>query len=248
MPNYKVLALDIDGTLLTGDGQLTGTVKNAVRRAADAGVTVVLTTGRALHHTEYIYDDLNLDGPLVLLNGAEVWKRPGELLQRHYLIPEHRARLLALALEHGAWYWLTTVDGPFSKETWSDDLLNRDWMKLGMRHSDPRVLQRIAAVIGEWDAYEVTSSHPTNIEVGPKGVTKATGLSAVCSELGLSLHDVLAIGDSPNDVAMLRSVGFGVAMGNADPAVKRLADAVTASNQDDGVARAIDEYLFGCRA
>lgn len=244
MPKYKLLALDIDGTLITNDGLLTETTKQWVKRAAEAGITVALTTGRARQTADGIRTELGLAGPMVCVNGAEVWKEPENLLERHYLSDQERRELLALAVQHDAWYWGVTTDGILSKKKWPEDAFALDWMKFGISRTTPTALERIRDTIISWDLYQVTSSHPSNIEIGPKGKSKATGLTAICQELGVEMDEVMAIGDNLNDLHMIRSVGFGVAMGNGDAELKDAADAITASNEEDGVARAIQDFLL----
>jgi HAD superfamily hydrolase (TIGR01484 family) len=244
MPKCGLLALDIDGTLVTNDGRLTEPTKEWVNRAVEAGTTVMLATGRAMRTTEGIRHELGLTGPMVLLNGAEIWKEPGVLLQRHYLAEDKRHQLRQLAVDHDAWYWITAVGATFSKKQWAEEASETDWLKFGIRHDDPHVLRHLRDIIEGWGLYTVTSSHPSNIEVGPKGLSKATGLMTVCSELGIALQDVMAIGDGRNDMHMIESVGLGIAMGNGHPDLKRVADAVTSTNEEDGVARAIAQHLL----
>lgn len=244
MAKYKLLALDIDGTLVTGDGSLTEETKKSIQRVVQAGTTVVLTTGRGLQRVEKIYDDLALEGPLVLVNGAEIWLRPGVLLQRHYLPQEKREELYELALQYDAWYWTITLDGVISKRNWNESVFHDEWLKFGIKHDDAQQLRLIRETIQRWEKYQVTSSHPKNIEIGPKGLSKATALMELCDELDVTMDDVMAIGDSRNDMHMIESVGFGVAMANGSDELKAMADAVTSSNEENGVARAIEKHLL----
>ena len=88
------------------------------------------------------------------------------------------------------------------------------------------------------------SKLPTNIEVNPSGVNKANGLKRVCRELGITMDQVMAIGDSMNDKKMIMQVGLGIAMGNAQEQIKLVADDVTDTNNNDGVAKAIERFIL----
>lgn len=91
----------------------------------------------------------------------------------------------------------------------------------------------------------MTNSHPCNIELNPKGVSKASGLKEVCRRLGIDMSEVVAVGDSLNDLAMIREAGLGVAMGNAQEEVKKAADWTTVTNEEDGVAEVIFKKVLG---
>ena len=114
-------------------------------------------------------------------------------------------------------------------DTEKDDVRNTIWEKLV-----------------ETGELEVSNSTPTNIEVNARGVNKAAALEMVCRQLNFSM-DAPAVGDSLNDVAMIRSAGIGVAMGNAQERVREAADWVTGTNEEDGVAKAIHRWVLGTR-
>ncbi|MNP64340.1 Sugar phosphatase YidA [compost metagenome] len=91
---------------------------------------------------------------------------------------------------------------------------------------------------------EITNSSPHNLEINPLGVNKAAGILEVCKLLGLDMSQVIAVGDSLNDLAAIQQAGLGVAIGNAQETVKEEADAVVASNNNDGIAEVIQKYIF----
>ena len=108
--------------------------------------------------------------------------------------------------------------------------------------SSDAMVAALAPVVG--DAADLTFSHPRGlVEISPPGVTKATGLAEVAARLGVAAADVVAFGDMPNDLEMLRWVGHGVAMGNAHPALLEVADEVTASNAEDGLALVLERWF-----
>lgn len=91
---------------------------------------------------------------------------------------------------------------------------------------------------------EVTRSAPTNMEISVKGTTKESGVREVCQMLGFSMSDVIAMGDSDNDAKLLKAAGLGVAMANGEEHIKSIADVITATNNEDGVAQAIRKFVF----
>lgn len=245
MANYRLLALDLDGTLLTEDKRITAEAREWIQRARDAGVTVIFATGRGVQTTKAFWEELRLDAPMVLLNGAEIWRRPGELVERHYLSKEDIHRLHSLAVEAGAGYWGYSVESLTGKKDWTDEMFERGWMKFGIRHDDLEVMQQLRETVEGWGTLEVTRSAPVNMEISCKGITKESGVSKVCELLGIDMEEVMAVGDNMNDFRLIRSAGMGVAMGNADEKLKQAADGSTGTNEENGVAQAIQRYLLG---
>jgi 5-amino-6-(5-phospho-D-ribitylamino)uracil phosphatase len=242
---YRLVALDMDGTLLNEEQRVTEETAHWIGEAMRSGIYVCLSTGRGFQSAVPYAEQLQLDTPMITVNGSEVWKKPHVLLHRTLMESEQVKRLRELAIKHDTWYWGYTVEGVFNKEKWVDDEQAREWLKFGYYTEDDAareaVIERIPA-IGE---FEVTNSHPCNLELNPRGVSKATGIAKVCELLGIRMSEVVAVGDSLNDIAMIQAAGLGVAMGNAQEEVKRAADAVVYSNNEDGVAQVIREYVLG---
>jgi HAD superfamily hydrolase (TIGR01484 family) len=245
MSHYKLLALDMDGTLLTDDKQVTEETKKWLRKAMDHGVTVMFSTGRGVQTASSFWEELGLDSPMVLLNGAEIWEGPGRLMARTHLPRETVRRLHELALREDAHYWGYSVESLSSRRNWSEELFETDWMKFGMKHDDLAVVARIREELLGWGGLEITASAPVNVEISVQGISKESGVREVCRLLGIDMTQVLAVGDSENDVLMLQAAGLGVAMGNAEEHVKAIADVVTSSNNEDGVAKAVQKFIFG---
>ncbi|GAB2676939.1 HAD family hydrolase [Paenibacillus thermoaerophilus] len=244
MPKYRLLALDMDGTLLDDEQRISPENREWIGRAREAGVTVIFATGRGYQSLLPYAEELNLDSPIVAVNGSEIWRRPGELHERHPLGRDDVRQLYALALRHDVWYWAYSTEGVFNRETWTNDVDSYEWLKFGYYTENGEKLSAILDQLNRWGGYEITNSHPCNLEVNPRGVSKASGLRAVCGLLGIELSETIVAGDSLNDIAMIREAGFGVAMGNAQDAVKAAADAVTGTNAEHGVAQLIRTYIL----
>lgn len=245
MANYKLLALDLDGTLLTEEKKITETAKRYIHEAVEQGVTVIFSTGRGIQTTDHLWKEVGLESPMVLLNGAELWKGPGEVVERHVIPKEDIIRLHQLAVDHDAWFWGYSEEALTRKSEWTDEMFERDWMKFGIRHDDLEVIGPLREAVESWGNLEVTRSAAVNMEVSCKGISKLSGVRKVCDWLGIELSEVMAIGDNMNDAKLIRAAGLGVAMGNADEELKRIADENTDTNEQDGVAKAISEYLLG---
>lgn len=245
MANYRLLALDLDETLLTKDKRITDETKYWITKATEAGVTVIFATGRGTQKVGEIREELGLKTPMVLVNGAEVWGKPGQLMARYYISREDVRLLHSLALEAEATYWGYSVESLTGPGTWSEEMFNRDWMKFGIRHKDQQVIEQLSAHVKNSPTLEVTHSSVENIEFSLKGITKETGVRKVCESLKIEMENVIAIGDNLNDLRLVQSAGLGIAMGNADDQLKRVANEITDTNENDGVAKAIQRFIFG---
>lgn len=249
MTRFKLIALDMDGTLLTDDKKITEETSIWLNRAIDEGIKVLFATGRGIQTASQFWDELNLQSPMVLLNGAEVWRQRGELHKRVFLPEDEVRRLYKLAVQehHADWFWGYSRESLTGLDDWTEEMFDRRWMKIGICSKDPIKLEQIRREIARWGTIEITKSAPINLELSVKGITKESGMREVCEMLGLSMTDVIAMGDSDNDIKLLKAAGMGIAMGNAGDHVKAIADAVTATNNENGVAHAIREHVFGIR-
>ncbi|NBI28882.1 Cof-type HAD-IIB family hydrolase [Chengkuizengella marina] len=242
---YKLLALDMDGTVLNENREISDVNKDAINKALNSGVIVSFATGRGYQSIEPYIHELNLDTPIVAVNGSEVWKNPKQLMQRHLLEVEVIKKMHDIALHYDTWFWGYTVEGLFNKEQWTDNLHDYQWLKFGYYTEDDSKIKQIFETIKAWGTLELTNSHPSNLELNPKGISKASGLQALCNWKEFNMSEVIAMGDSMNDLAMIKSAGLGVAMGNAQDIIKKEADIVTLTNDEDGVAKIIEEYILG---
>ncbi|MEO3946854.1 Cof-type HAD-IIB family hydrolase [Gorillibacterium sp. CAU 1737] len=241
---YKLIALDMDGTVLNEDTQISEENRKWIHRAIEHGVTVMFATGRGLQSVQPYVQELGLVSPMIASNGGEVWEAPGLLKTRHTMDPEWIRELVELARKHDTWFWGYAVEGLFNKERWVEDLGSVEWLKFGYYYEDAEVLKTIQEELQTSGRYELTNSHPFNIEVNPYGVSKESGLREVCELLGITLADCIAMGDSRNDLKMIRAAGLGVAMGNAQEEIKAAADYITLHHNEDGVAHVIRKFLF----
>ena len=260
----KLLAVDVDGTLLDSQHQLTHRTEEALRRAMNAGIQVVLTTGKTRKAVAEIIDSLSLSTPGAYVQGAVLQDGDGVVFSQHTLPAEVAAQVGDFARESGLHLVAfagtkilaeelnphtrrfvdhrepepTLVSSPALLRERSD--LNK-LVVLGESKTIDTRRPELEAAVGE--AAVVVQAVPGMLEVLPHGVSKGAGLREILALLDLPPSQVMAIGDAENDIELLAAAGIGVAVGNAVPKLKEIADWVVASNDEDGVAEAIDRLL-----
>ncbi|MDO3411012.1 Cof-type HAD-IIB family hydrolase [Saccharibacillus sp. CPCC 101409] len=242
--DYKLLALDMDGTLLNDDHQVSEKTAKWIRRAVREGFHVCLSTGRAAMHALPYAVELGLETPMVTVNGSEVWKAPHELHYRALMEPDLIKRMHALAEEFGVWFWAYTTERLYNRDHWAESIDDKEWLKFGYNTPDRDALHRILLRLQDMGGLQITNSSTDNLEINPAGISKASGIAQVCELLGITMEQVIAVGDSLNDIAAIQAAGLGVAMGNAQAPVKELADITVAGNNDDGIVEVIREYML----
>lgn len=240
--NITLIALDMDGTLLTSDDEVSEANRQAISEAMEKDVQVMLSTGRWLESCYSYAEDLRLNTYLITVNGGEIWTPTNQLLERHLHAPELMEEMWEIGNDLGVFMWLVSTKEVFHERP--QDFTAYEWLKIGYSSQDLQKLRMIREKLAPNNALEITNSLPTNIEVNPIGVNKANGLETVCKEMGLTMDEVMAVGDSLNDLKMIEQAGLGIAMGNAQEKVKQVADFITDTNDNDGVAQAIKRFIL----
>lgn len=240
---WKLIALDIDGTLLNDNHEVSEENIKAIKEAREKGVIIVLSTGRSIRTCEDIAKQLELSSYLVTVNGSEIWHTEGTLLERNPLHYKHIKTMWDLTNTYKTKMWAVTKD-----KVWRDEFPEtpdaEQWLKYGFDIEDDKAREEIFSILSANEELELSNSSPTNIEVNAVGINKAVALAKVCEKEGMTMEDVIAMGDSLNDLAMIQAAGLGIAMGNAQVKVKEAADWVTDKNNEDGVAKAIRQWVL----
>ncbi|WP_225100501.1 HAD family hydrolase [Streptomyces sp. CoH27] len=263
-PAYALIATDLDGTLLRGDDTVSGRSLAALARVVRAGARHLVVTGRPAPRVRPLLAHLGCTGLAVCGQGAQVYDAAaGRLLWSVRLDRELAEEALGkIEAEVGEVFAAVDQDGvdgltliepgyrmphptlPAVRVGRRDDLWRRPISKVLLRHaalSDDELAAVARAVVGSLAT--VTMSGPGTVELQPCGVTKATGLALAADRLGIAPERALAFGDMPNDIPMFEWAGRGVAMADAHPELKAVADEITSSNEDDGIAVVL-ERLF----
>lgn len=254
----ELLALDIDDTLTTFLGSIDEPVADAIGRASAAGITVVLATGRSLSTTAPIARAAGLDGWVVCSNGAVLATvEPETIVESITFDPGPLLDLLTTMLPDAV-YAVEDARGIFhTTEIFAAGALGMSIRKVPFEHllADPvvRVVVRSAehgdegfgSIVRELGMHSVIFGvgDVAWMDIGPQGVNKATMLADLCMRLDVNPARVACVGDSWNDIEMLRWAGLGVAMGSAPPRVREAANAVTSAVPGQGVIDVIDALL-----
>ncbi|HPZ44967.1 MAG TPA: Cof-type HAD-IIB family hydrolase [Coprothermobacter proteolyticus] len=271
----KLILIDIDGTLVRDDKTLPPENEEAVKEALRSGVLVTLVTGRNYGAAKEIIDKLQLDVPVVLQNGAFIY-RPysGEVIRKVGLSGETAKSVIQACRKEGVFYILyrdflmekdmlvdQDYEGPFSAylkrnavrldrvEDVTDFIADEvaEVALIGTEGEILRVLERLRDGENFTVIKSLTREDEAFYEVfGPK-VGKGEALNYLCLHFGVTPEEVMFIGDAYNDIDIMPLVGFPVAMGNAVEEVKEFAKAVTKSNNEGGVAWAIRHFVLGAQ-
>lgn len=259
----RLVATDLDGTLVGADGAISARTAAVLRAVEERGVPVVFVTGRPLRWAEEVFEHVGSHGLAVVSNGAVVWdvavgrprlERPIEPALGLDVCRDLRAAV------PGTTYAVEDLDGialepeflerylvpEGSRRAPLAQLFDRPALKVLARHEelDPQDFWAQAEVATRGRLVITWSSSTALLEISAPGVTKASTLALLCDELGVAPADVIAFGDMPNDLAMLAWAGTSYAMADAHPDVLATASHVAPPHDDDGVARVLAD-VFG---
>ena len=233
MPTYRLLALDMDGTLLTSDKRISPRTLHALRDASARGMTIALSTGRAINElTEYRSDFKNTVryAMVHILTTSTTAATMRDIDRMHEVgmgVYQSMFRAICTHVEDVQDYI----------EQHSGEIC-----KVNLYHTSQESRQRTLERLQGLDAH-VALAEQTSLEFTPTGVDKARGLRLLCDHLGFSLDECVVVGDGFNDVEVLEVAGLAVAMGNADDTVKALAHVTVADNDHDGIAEVVERFL-----
>lgn len=262
----KMFVTDLDGTLLHRDHTISAENKKAIREAVDAGIVVTIATGRMYVSALPYAQELEVDVPIITYNGALIRSVAGEVLFDSYLAEDIVQQVYAFCRQRG-WYiqvysedslYFAVHDEKAAAYEKATSVTGRAVGPDGLaevthkvpkmlvvtsgREETEKVLTELRSVFG----HRITAvmSNPEYAEIINIGVNKATAMQQLAAKLGIRIDEVMAIGDSNNDLPMLKAAGYSAAMGNANEAVKAVTDYVTADCDQDGVAAAIRKYVL----
>lgn len=264
MSQIRLIAIDLDGTLLRDDKTIAPRVRASIVEATRRGVHVVLASARPPRTTRAFHAELGLTTPQVNYNGALIWDAVSPRVIEHGPLSARVAQQLILRARHAfsdvlvhceimdRWH-TDRVDDRYQTESaklFPPDVIaplasfaSLDVTKL-MFQGEPSQMDALAPILASENEATCVRTDPDLLQYMRSGIDKGTGLRRVCDLLGVSLKDVLAIGDNENDIPMLRAAGVGVAMGHARDGVRRAARQVVGTNETDGVAEAIERFAL----
>lgn len=266
---YKLLVLDLDGTLTDNRKQITEHTLRTLIDAQERGLKIVLASGRPTYGIVPIAEKLRLKeygGYILSYNGGEIidWQT-GKLMYEHVLDPEVLPYLYQCARDYG-FAIVTYKDKYVLTERPDDEYVQKEAILNVMETKKvDNFLEAIdfpvakCLIVGEperlatleKEMYEhlkermgVFRSEPYFLELVPKGIDKAQSLAVLLKEIGMKREEMIAVGDGFNDLSMIKFAGLGVAMANAQEVVRQGADYITLSNEEDGVAAVVEKFIL----
>ena len=268
---YKLLALDMDGTILTSQKTVSPATVKAINNLIKRGTAVTLCTGRGVAELKDYTDDFSAIPYGILNSGGCVYdftKR--QSIHRILLDDSSLIECIRAAQKVKAMPYLLTEDASVAQ---AEDMRDVSRFQMGMYQS---LYDRVATIVPDMETYvrehpgkslklcsfhrdsgtreqtrreiehlgmELADAETTSLEISPRGVTKALGLQILCRYLGIPIEESVAVGDADNDIDVLKAAGLSVAMGNANKTVKDLCDVIVADNDRDGVVEVIDRFF-----
>ena len=264
MTAIALVVSDVDGTLLTKDKTLTDGARDAVQRLHDAGIGFTITSSRPTIGMRFLIEPLAITLPVGAFNGSCIVDPQLKVIEQHLIPASAAQQSLDVLNEFGVDIWLFTSnlwltrhgEGEYvpheKRAIRADPTLVGDFTpylsaacKIVGSTADAALLQRCEAAMQRALGAEANAvrSQSYYLDVTPPGCDKGTFVQAIAKRLGISTDAVATVGDMQNDLAMFKKSGVSIAMGNAADEVKSLATHVTASNEDEGFAKAIDIIL-----
>ncbi len=259
----KLVISDLDGTLIRNDKTLAEATVDAVRRLTAAGLPMSLISARPPSGMYWIAERLGLPGPFGAFNGGVLFKADGSVIEHHGVDRAVAEKALAMLARAGITRWVF-ADGDWLASNDSDPKTAREVKAANVQpivttdftgrldridkivgvSDDHALLERLEReAIGYGQGATIARSQPYYLDITAPVANKGDGITFLAKAFGVDLADVLVLGDQANDLPMFARAGHSIAMGQGTDAVRAAADEVTASNDEDGVAKAIDTLL-----
>ena len=269
MEQVKVICCDIDGTLVRDDKSLSEENKYWIKKAVqERGVEFTLVSGRMYNGVRPFYDLLGIAGPISCYNGASLYDSDGHIVEEHRVPHDISMKVLEVQRQSGVplilfndqkWY-LQEQDNyvhPKKLKVYQTECIEGDFTqllsefdtnKLLFMTADNAKLDEVESILRGMGLAEGSLTFYRSadfLELMPYGVNKGMAIDALARHFKIPTSQIMAIGDDYNDIEMLQRAGFSVAMGNAVQPAKEAAKYITDTNMNDGVAKAIQHFVFG---
>ena len=269
---YKLVAIDLDGTLVTDEKELTKKTVEVIKEASKKGVKIMISSGRSFYRLERFIDALDLrkenqcticfNGGMIVENKTKemLYSKSLDAEEVEELIQLGKALRLPIMIYTRDTHYVETIPEVVRKNTKNLKGMNLKVVnfnqinfkkpenyiyKVCFIDKPEKIIEKRKQISEEiLKKYEITSSVPEYLEIVKKGIKKSEAIKVVMEKYDIKQDEVMAIGDGENDVEMLDFAGLGIAMENASDFVKGFANDVTTSNNHDGVANAIEKYIL----
>lgn len=262
---YRLLAIDLDETLLDRDHHISPYNKEMIRRAKDLGVHIIITTGRMYCSALPYYQELSLDTPMINYNGAIIVNSKGDFIYHTSIEPSLAYPIVSTIKKYHCHINLYVEDTLYAErrgrelETYEEisgikgqviedltPLLQRSTTKIVIISFHDSILQSLHEELASSfkESISLTPTRESFLEVMPGGVSKGVALKRVVEDLEIYPEEVMAIGDGENDITMIEYAGLGVTVENGHDALKKKAEVIAPSNEKDGVGHSIAKYIL----
>ena len=266
MTRIRLVVSDVDGTLVTKEKRLTDAARAAVEKLRTAGIGFTIVSSRPTIGMDFLIKPLALRLPFGSFNGSSIVDPQTRPIEQHLIPPDIVRRAVDLLEQSGVDIWLFTSDQWLARDPDGEYVSHEQLAikndpvivdsftpyltkvcKIVGASSDPELLMRCEATMQQAVGKEATAARSQTyyLDVTPPGHDKGTFVTAMAARLGIPLREVATIGDMQNDLPMFARSGMSIAMGNAADDIKHRATHVTASNEEDGFAKAMDVILAG---
>ena len=273
MHDIRLIASDMDGTLFNSKHEISDRNAAAILAAQQKGVIFTLCTGRISQYGALHVNDKGISCPVIGGNGGAIWDdTKKEIISMHPIATDTAMEVDELLHCYGVLYYAFVTDNIVSSDekinhpnaSWKGGAMTkvygipfgggREKMRNAVKHEQPfkffvtrqpdGVFEKLVTELKKIKGIYVTSAGKNSIEIMKDGVNKCSGVEELAAMHGISMENVMTLGDYDNDMPMIRAAGLGVAMGNALEEVKACADYVTDTNDNDGVAKAIEKFVL----
>ncbi|SHJ85223.1 hypothetical protein SAMN02745163_02710 [Clostridium cavendishii DSM 21758] len=274
---YKLVCIDMDGTLLNSKHKISEETKISLRKAHEKGVHIVITTGRIYNNAAYYSNLLGVKSPVIAANGAFIREKDKsdviymntltenqcrsilDILLKYKLVPHfHTYNEVYLGSRFHKFMSYIAIgrklpkDMPVisryigNKDKWYNVFKKMDGnlVKAIVFHPNANRINKAKEELMKIPSLEIASSGDLNIEINAEGVCKGQAVEVLAKYYGIKREEVICIGDNENDVSMIEYAGLGVAMGNAIESLKKKANYITDTNDNDGVAKVIEKFIL----
>lgn len=271
---YKLVCTDMDGTLLDSKGNISENNIKSIKAASAKGVKITVCTGRLFTSALYFSDLIGVKVPIIASNGAYIREKDrNEVIYKSVLGKENCKKILEVVRKYGINPHFNTTDIVFSEkisyssssyakfnegkpkdkqikiqlvENWDKvfDEYDDEILKCICAHEDINKVLNAKEDMHRYSNLEVVSSWSNNFEVMCKGVSKGRAVEILANLYDIKREEIICIGDNENDLSMIKYAGLGVAMGNAEEAVKKQANFISRTNDNDGVSYVIDKFIL----
>lgn len=270
----KLLCMDMDGTLLNTRGEISKKNLDTIKKAHDKGVKVTICTGRIFTSARYFADLIGIKVPIIATNGSYIREKDrDEIIYKAVLGKRKCEEVLKVLRKYKIYPHFNSPSTVFTEKIIysSQSYANMNKKLPRNRQIDIQIVDNWDMIFDKYEdeilkcicidediekvkeakkelksnlELEVVSSNKNNFEVMNKGVSKGRAVEVLAGFYKIKQEEIMCIGDNENDLSMIKYAGTGVAMGNAEEFIKEAADYVTSNNDDDGVAKAIDELIL----